>query len=1402
MPDLKTTLESVPVPQTVKADAWDAYQASKDASELAAKLATMPLPRETKAQLWDMKQAEVPAIPQTPAVPQQPGIVSQVGKAFGDLAGGIGASVYKTGEGAYDLIRKIPGADKVLPEISPEMRQLAVAPDSFNGKLGDFAGDAAAFALGTGEVNTAVKAAQLAGLAQRGIQGAEAAAQVSKLLPKLTRIGADALAAGGVTGVQTGGNLPAMALSTGLTGATGGAIAGVTGGGAALIEKLVNSSPRPLSPNVIRLADRYGIKLSQGAAGGSKFTQGAQKILSSTVAPDLFETRAAENQQGVQTAITDFTNGFGTDAHAAGQHTLDSLLDSANEYHGQAEANYNQLARAEAAPENQRAVQVGTKTVNTPVSTIFNSQGRPVTTAGPNTVPVMESMGMPVDLRPVKPKLQAIIDSLTMGIRPVDQRADPVLAAAQALQNSADHMPASKVERLLGYLKDAQAGRTQASPLAKKMAGDVINALEPQIQSAVKQAGPDSVNALEAARANWARRSAVLDTVKQLAGDTTGQGGQARVFSKLTMSRDANYPLLADVLSTAPEIRGPLAEGFLAEHVFKSAADGSEFISPKEARRVWNRLGRRTAAAIYTPEQIQDVNDFLTLTERLAEDPNPTQHAWMSGIMRGLGLITHPIGGGAAIGLGRRAAWFLLNPDRTRMLRRALTTTSNAEREALVNSLVKAEREADAGIQTAAPVPPKEPPAPPTTPESGPVTGQGSRPPEPAPKPATIRTPDTPAEIASGANPLTPASATLTKDQLREIAPEATNPQPGDVAKMDPRGIIADPARFQFKRDTGGAAGVGDELKAVKKYDPEMGGVLSVWRDPADGKTYVVNGHHRLELAKRANAPEVTVRYLEAATASQARTKGALINMAEGRGTALDAAKVMREGQISPEDLEAKGVSLKGAVARDGAALSRLSPPLFDQVISGDLPVARGAIIGAELPSHADQAALMEATKGKHLTNEELKETIDFLKGAGKKDAAEPENMSLFGDVEPEQQRAIFEMAKLSNYVRKRIGTEKKLFGIVADAAKAEALESAGNKLATSENAERAQSAERALAVYDKLKASAGAINDALRNGAESLGKKGAPAKEVSEHTYQRVRAAIERELGAMPEIREARRPTGAVPGQGTFDFDGQGTLDFDAEPAKPATTTPAVAVLEPPNIVTRPLDDYAAEKMTDHGPGYGYLSTHQPINPNLADWKLVSFEAPGGTSGYVLNEHAFQFLMRAIGVGRGKALGFFTDAIEAAKIGRLMRNRLSQTGRLYDLSERLATTTKPVVVALDYRGLDTRSFADTLQHEFFHALQFMVGSPEAKAMDGFLASSPARTAATSLRAMGYTSYKGVRMLDEIGVRLMQSGKGSQLGLGKPSFDVLKRHYLSILPDHEPQYLDQMGRILGKSTHD
>jgi hypothetical protein len=76
----------------------------------------------------------------------------------------------------------------------------------------------------------------------------------------------------------------------------------------------------------------------------------------------------------------------------------------------------------------------------------------------------------------------------------------------------------------------------------------------------------------------------------------------------------------------------------------------------------------------------------------------------------------------------------------------------------------------------------------------------------------------------------------------QRVTTPAADPDGGGVRNVHPGELKVDPKRFQFKLNTANPAGVTDELKTVKNWNPDFAGVLSTWKDPADGREYVVNG--------------------------------------------------------------------------------------------------------------------------------------------------------------------------------------------------------------------------------------------------------------------------------------------------------------------------------------------------------------------------------------------------------------------------------------------------------------------------------------------------------------------------------------------------------------------------------
>lgn len=350
-----------------------------------------------------------------------------------------------------------------------------------------------------------------------------------------------------------------------------------------------------------------------------------------------------------------------------------------------------------------------------------------------------------------------------------------------------------------------------------------------------------------------------------------------------------------------------------------------------------------------------------------------------------------------------------------------------------------------------------------------------------------------------------------------------------DVYEKPLAELSVDPTRLQYKSEAG-EGGAGEELRSIKKYDRLRGGVLAVWTDPATGRDLVVNGHNRYAAAKRLGETTHPVRYIDAATAEEARLVGALMNIGEGRGTAIDAAKVFRDGAFTPKDLEDEGISLTGEKARQGLALSKLAPSIFDRVVQGDLPVERAALIGESLGEYDEQTAALElldkaAARGKRLSNSEASELIRFVKGAPRPEQ-QTENLSLFGEDVVKKSLAL-EKAQISSYIKQQLGKERRLFTVTGTAGAAERLGKAGNVIKAEENARIAQDAARAQALYDKLSMSSGPIADALNQGAEELAQGQKSEAQVKADAYERVRQAISESdtFGGSPKAGTAGSP-------------------------------------------------------------------------------------------------------------------------------------------------------------------------------------------------------------------------------------------------------------------------------------
>ncbi len=363
-----------------------------------------------------------------------------------------------------------------------------------------------------------------------------------------------------------------------------------------------------------------------------------------------------------------------------------------------------------------------------------------------------------------------------------------------------------------------------------------------------------------------------------------------------------------------------------------------------------------------------------------------------------------------------------------------------------------------------------------------------------------------PAAPSTTSNPATPESpvASTSSRAANPVAEGSLTPS-DRVAELPTSSIARDPARFQFKQNVD-EQGVGRELKSVDQYNPALAGVLSVWKDPTDGQTYIVNGHHRLELAERSGQPTVLAQYLDAATPGEARAQGALINIAEGRGTALDAAKFFRDSGMGPDDIRAQGVSLSGSIAKNGAALSKLDPAVFDKVATGKLSETHGALIGSmlERPEPAIAAASLIENAPRVPSNPEAAEVIKQVAQAGSTEGTQD---SLFG-TEQLSRSLIHERAAVAAELQKRMASDKRLFGYVGQEGRANELARAGNTINVDASQQLGQQSAALLEGFNREAYASGPVGHLITEAAERVAN-GEKPRAVAADVYPAVRDAV-----------------------------------------------------------------------------------------------------------------------------------------------------------------------------------------------------------------------------------------------------------------------------------------------------
>lgn len=329
-----------------------------------------------------------------------------------------------------------------------------------------------------------------------------------------------------------------------------------------------------------------------------------------------------------------------------------------------------------------------------------------------------------------------------------------------------------------------------------------------------------------------------------------------------------------------------------------------------------------------------------------------------------------------------------------------------------------------------------------------------------------------------------------------------------DVVTLSPEEILVDARRFQFKAG-GDAEGVTRALAEVKRFDRSLAGQILLWQDTA-GRVFVVDGHQRVGLAKRAlgsgqPADEVVLsgfvlRESDGISPEDAMRVGAVRNLTASTGSALDAAKVLRGIGPAGEAL-LPPLPPNNALLRQGRFLARLGDEAFLAVVNEAVPERIGAIVGELIAGDAEQLAAIEALKRLAPPNvTQARVMVEQIRAAGFKKQI---TSDLFGEREIASS-LIRERAQVVDKVLKSAREEKQTFGRLVS--RGTSIEEVGeNILDSAANVQKVEESGKAIEIISRLANTVGPVSEAITRAAEQLAA-GAKIGDVIEPVLEAVR--------------------------------------------------------------------------------------------------------------------------------------------------------------------------------------------------------------------------------------------------------------------------------------------------------
>ena len=362
--------------------------------------------------------------------------------------------------------------------------------------------------------------------------------------------------------------------------------------------------------------------------------------------------------------------------------------------------------------------------------------------------------------------------------------------------------------------------------------------------------------------------------------------------------------------------------------------------------------------------------------------------------------------------------------------------------------------------------------------------------------------------------------------------------------------ILTDARAYQFK-EGGDEYGVTGRLKDVKNWDSITGLTNVVMlHQTKDGKVYVVDGHQRTGLARRLLAegkqvpPLRAIVFREADGYSQERMRriGALMNIRQGTGTAIDIAKVLRDSELSDEERNTIPAQ-SNEMYQDGEALATLSDEAFEELNAAPIShddkknAAFGAIVAREIKDKDKQSKVIgilrkNAPRGK----EECMDQVMALKLAGF-DKVKTDQLSFFHM--DDTLSLIKPFSEIMGSLRRDLNSDRSALGnAIRNRAR---LESRGNKVNAEQSKQGVEEADALQQFLEKTRYAgvAGEFNATMQDLARKLHRGEikkheavTAAQQALESAFKKVNESGEHSSGDQLDGEGAER-SGDVRGEG-----------------------------------------------------------------------------------------------------------------------------------------------------------------------------------------------------------------------------------------------------------------------------